>query len=470
MPTPRDNDADHLQALLARYRGQHSEGVATYFSEEDYDTLLLHFYEQHDFDATLDLADQAISQYAYNPEFYKWKALIHKINLEEDAAMAALERLNSYAPNDEEVLLLRLEVLVHFEKTGAARALHTRLYGMLRGQAKRSLLYFFDGLILIQESDTRSAWSALLRAMHLDPYQEPAVDELLNAAEFIYLRPELGKELHLALNRDPFNHLLWYYLGLWHDDFGREAKALDAFSYARSLSEADPRYELDYADKLFDLEKFEECLSAYAIYLQRPDAHHNYETYMRIGRSHQVLNNLSEAKKAYLTALDLDPSMYDIYQHLGECHVTETNWKKAVYYYELAVEQPGHTADCWLGLALCRAAYGKVAAAEEAFRRAISFDDKYSDAYVSYAIVLVEDGREEEARELLTGVLSRYEDAGLLYGMVAVCFMTQRRRLGLDYLNEALSRFYAEHTMLTDWYPDLLEDTEVQALFSLYRD
>ena len=68
---------------MARYE----EGIANKFdlflSEEEFEELLIHYFNEHDYDRTLQVADVAISQHSFTPEFYKWKALIHKINLEQ---------------------------------------------------------------------------------------------------------------------------------------------------------------------------------------------------------------------------------------------------------------------------------------------------------------------------------------------------------------------------------------------------
>lgn len=110
-----------LQQLVTRYEQNNPSKEIIFLSQEEFEELLVYYYGQHDFEKTLEVADLAISQFAFTPEFYKWKALIHKINLEEDKALDTLEKLSIYAPKDEEALMLRLEVLTHFEKVKDAR-------------------------------------------------------------------------------------------------------------------------------------------------------------------------------------------------------------------------------------------------------------------------------------------------------------------------------------------------------------
>lgn len=469
MSNKRNDQRDlALKALVSRFEKRKEPGNSLFLSAEEFDELLVHYFNKHDFDRTLEAADLAISQHNFTPEFYKWKALIHKINLEEDEALAALEKLSIYAPNDEESLMLRLEVLIHFEKRAEARSILDQLQSVVEGDAKHSLLAFFDGLLLMQVNRYDDSWHAFVEAVRLDPHQEPALDELLNATEFEYLRSQLGKVLQRVLNKDPFNDLVWYYLGLWYDDKGNDHKAMEAFANARSLQE-NPRYNLEYADKLFDLDHYQRALKVYGAYFDSSESEESYETYMRVGRSYQMLGDIEKAKAAFFRAVELDPNMYDTYQHLGECFVMEEKWGVAAYNYGRAVEQLNHTADCWMGLALCQAAMNETEEAEIAFRQTLEMNDRFSEAIVAYAIFMVDCGRERDALNLMTDSLERYQDAGLLYGTVALHLMCNKRKLALEYLNDALGSYYEDHDLLLDWYPELNNDAEVQAIFALHR-
>ncbi|NJC27257.1 tetratricopeptide repeat protein [Neolewinella antarctica] len=458
-----------LKQLVANFEEQLSQQKTPFLSQEQFEDLLGYYFDRDDFDLTLHAADLAIEQHAYTPEFYKWKALIHKINLQEREAFAALEKLAIYAPNDEECQMLRLEIYVHFGKTTEAKELLDVLYARVEGRKKKSLLFFFQGLVLLQEGDVTGSWHALLKAIKLDPNQEPALDEALNAGEFDHLRGGLGEKLRNVLDKNPFNHLVWYYLGMWYDDYGNDFKAMDAFANARSLNQKEARYELDYADKLFDLNRHEAALAAYQAYFELPGAETTYETYMRVGRSYQMLDHFDLAKEAYFRAAEADPQMYDCFQHLGECFAAEGKWGMAAHNYGRAVELPGHTAECFLGLGLCLSAQNEAEPAEIAYQKAIAADARYSDAIVSFAIFLVDNGREGEGLDLMQSKLKEYEDANLLYGMVAVCLVANKRSQALEYLNEALASYREDQDMLLEWYPDLRNDHEINAIFELYK-
>lgn len=470
MKRSNDQREKALLALVARYELATKKGGEIFLAEEEYEELLSHYFSSHDYERTLEVAETAIGQYNYTPDFYKWKALIHKINLEEEEAMSTLEKLNIYAPNDEEVMMLRLEVFVHFEHREQARIALDQLYNIVDEDEKLSLLAFFDGLLCMQEERFAESFAALAEAIRLDPYQEPAYDELLNAPELSAYRREIGTLLKQQTDHDPFNDLTWFYLGMWHDDGGDDTEALEAFGNARSLNNARGIYDLEYADKLFDLESYEECLRAYDAYYTSNESEETYETCMRIGRSYQFLGDVANAKRAYFRALELDPAMFDIYQYIAECCVAEEKWGVAAYNYGRAVELPDHTADCWLGLALCSSATNAPVEAEQAFLKAIEMEDQFSDAYISFALFLVENGRESEALSLMETAALSYQDAILDYGMVAILMLTTRRQQALVKLNETLGNHYEDREYLFNWYPELRDDREVIALFELHKE
>lgn len=458
-----------LRELVTSFERDLALQKTPFLSQEQFEDLIGHYYDRGDFDRTLYVADVAIAQHAYTPEFYKWKALIHKINLEEGEALSTMDKLAIYAPNDEEALMLRLEIFIHFNKVAEANELLELLSSRLEGKRKRSLLYYFHGLVLLQEGKELESWKSLVKSIRLDPYQEPALDEVLNAPEFTHLRVHLEKTFVGVLDKDPFNHLIWFYLGLWYDDHGQDLDAMDAFANARSLDGKEARYELDYADKLFDLDRYDGAISAYTSYFQLPESESTYETHMRMGRSYQMLEDLEQAKAAYFKAVEADPNMYDTYQHLGECFAAEGKWGIAAHNYGRSVELQGHTAECWLGLGLCLSALNETEEAEKAYRKAIETGERYSDATVSFAIFLIDAGREVEALTMMEADLETYEDANLLYGMVAVCLISNRRARALEYLNDALSSYYDQKDILLEWYPNLREDPEINAIFQLHK-
>ncbi len=252
-------------------------------------------------------------------------------------------------------------------------------------------------------------------------------------------------------------------------DDGTDLVALDAFANARSLKSDHPIYDLEYADKLFDLDRYDLALKSYTAYFESDNSEDSYETFMRVGRSYQMLNHLEKAKKAYFRAIELNGDMYDIFQHLGECFAAQEKWGIAAYNYGRAVERVGHTPDCWLGLGLCHAATNENEEAELAFQKALAMDDRYSDATIAYAVLMVEQGDEVRALTFINDALERYEDASLVYGAVAIHLMANRRAQALTLLNTALSEYYHGHQMLIDFFPDLRDDGEIEAIFQLYR-
>ncbi|MEL6357237.1 MAG: tetratricopeptide repeat protein, partial [Bacteroidota bacterium] len=414
MSKKHNNQRDRaLKQLAEKFEAGSRRGENTFFAEEELEDLLSYYFGLEDFDLALSVADLAISRYKFTPEFYKWKALLHKINAQEEGALRALDQLNIYAPSDVESLMLRLEVLVHFDRREEARDTLNLLVGLISGNEQRSVLVYYDAVLLMLEGDIQEAFNAFCESIQLDSYQEAALAEVTDNPVFSSYRKQFLSFLSRQLNRDAFNDLLWFYRGLVYDELHQDIDAIEAYGYALALNDQRPDYSLEYADKLFDLERFDEALAAYLRYLRLPESEHSYETSMRMGRSYQMLDDYASAKQCYLRAADLEPGMYDIYQHLGECCVAEESWAKAADYYEQAVKCNNHTAECWLGVAYCSATTNENERAEEAFLKAIEMSPTHSDAYVTYALFLVDQGRERDALAVVEEARGKYYDAAL---------------------------------------------------------
>ncbi|MEM9837009.1 MAG: tetratricopeptide repeat protein [Bacteroidota bacterium] len=458
-----------LKKLAERFEGSYQRGQHIFLSQEEFEDLLSYYFGHEEFDQALSVADVAIRHYKFTPEFYKWKALLHKINAHEEAAMQALEQLNIFAPADVESLMLRLEILVHFDRRDDARDTLDQLTLIVDSKEHRSGLVYYDGILLLQEGQVAPAFTAFCESIRLDPHQEAAMAEIIENQSFHRKLTSFIELLRELLEADSFNDLLWFYLGLSQDLNGDDVAAHEAFGFALALNDLRPDYQLEYADKLFDLDRFDQALKAYRRYFSLPEAEHSYETSMRMGRSYQMLENYHAAKDAYLRAAELAPNMYDIYQHLAECCLAEEKWGAAAHYYERSVNCPNHTADCWLGIAYCSATTNEPVRAEEAFLKALEMQPQNSDASVTYALFLVEQGRERDALGVIENARNYPIDAALAYGTVAINLVCNKRRAALMHLSEALSNYYDEHIYLLEWCPELADDPEIVAMLQLYK-
>lgn len=467
MSRRNDNQRDQgIQELVTTYESSRTSGQQPYLSEEQFDDLLSYYYGTEDFEAALEVCDLALGQFRFTPDFYKWKAVIHKILAQEEDALNALDQLNIYAPHDYEVKLLRIEVLAHFEHADETRELLDQLLEECEEDHQLSILAYYDAVLLAREGKIADAFQALCSSIRLDHWQEVAYEELCHEPAYSTFYAKLVEVLRQLTERDAFNDMVWYYLGIVYDNMGDDLAALEAFDYARSLDDEHPDYLIDYADKLFELENYERALDFYHRYLKLPEAFESFDTCMRIGSCYQQLEQIEPAIQVFLRASELNPRSYESYQHLGECLAYKEQWGKAAYYYDQAVSKKNHPAICWLGLACCRAAISEFQAAERAFIKATEHTSEFSDAYITYAIFLIEQGRELDALSIVEEARSNFLDATLAYGSVAIYCLCNRKKHALFLLAEAIEEFPESTDILFEWYPELEDDGEIQALLS----
>ncbi|MEL6392088.1 MAG: tetratricopeptide repeat protein [Bacteroidota bacterium] len=465
MSRRNDNQRDQgIEELVTTYENSLRNGQQPYLSEEQFDDLLSYYYGVEDFEEALAVCDLALQQFRFTPDFYKWKAVIHKILAQESDALGALEQLNIYAPHDYEVKLLRLEVLVHFEHGDDSRELLDQLLSECEEDFQLSILAYYDAVLLARNGQIADAFQALCSSIRLDHWQEVAYEELCHEPAYVTFYPKLVGILDQITAADAFNDMVWYYLGIIYDSMGDDTAALEAFDYARSLDDKHPDYLIDYADKLFELEHYQRALEFYHRYLKLPESFESYDTCLRIGSCYQQLEQIEPAIQVFLRAAELNPRSYESYQHLGECLAFQEKWGKAAQYYDLAVSKKNHPAICWLGLACCRAAISEFQAAEEAFIKATEHTSEFSDAYVTYAIFLIEQGREQDALRIIEEARQEYLDPTLAYGAVAIYCLCNRKKHALFLLTEAIDAYPDSTEILFYWNPELEDDREIQAV------
>jgi len=125
--------------------------------------------------------------------------------------------------------MLRLEILVHFDRRDEARDTLNLLYGLISGNEQRSVLVYYDAVLLMLEGAIQEAFNALCESVRLDPYQEAALAEVTDNPVFSSYRKQFLSFLSRQLSKDAFNDLLWFYQGLVYDELHQDLDAIEAY-------------------------------------------------------------------------------------------------------------------------------------------------------------------------------------------------------------------------------------------------
>ena len=122
----------------------------------------------------------------------------------------------------------------------------------------------------------------------------------------------------------------------------------------------------------------------------------NYMAYYNLGNYYSREDNLAEAVNSYKKAVEYEPNYANAHNNLGGVLLREKNFDEAILHYKRATEIiPEYLHFFNLANALGDA--GRLAEAEDTYRKALSLDPNAADAYNNFGMVLNSDKKPDEA-------------------------------------------------------------------------
>lgn len=118
---------------------------------------------------------------------------------------------------------------------------------------------------------------------------------------------------------------------------------------------------------------------------------------------------VGEARRAYLLALEADPTMADAHLNLGRLYHDAGDYAQAETHYRAAAEFASGDAAPHFNLGVLLEDLGRPQEAMRAYRRAVAVDPDFADAHYNLALLLESLGKKMEA-------LAHLREARKLYG------------------------------------------------------
>lgn len=120
------------------------------------------------------------------------------------------------------------------------------------------------------------------------------------------------------------------------------------------------------------------------------------DPYMLQGRIYAEMNDLARSDSFYEEVIRLDPHYPGVWNNLGNNAIRRQDYTGAIGYYHREIEANPAPIP-WRGIGRAYVELGKVDSAAYAFEQAIRQDSTYAPAYFSLALLLEDEGEDEEA-------------------------------------------------------------------------
>lgn len=467
MNQPKKTKRDQaLYELIAEYEQSSRQGLSLFLGEHAFLQLLDYYEEEEQLEKAVEVAERAISQHVYSPDFYLRKAYLLLRSNREDQALSVLEQAAVYAPGELEIALLRAEALVYKQQFEEALA-ELEPFKAEASAEELSDICLVESLVYEQQENYDQMYESLKHSLRLNPLNDDSLERIWLCVEFGNKHEDSIAVYTAVIDENPYSHLAWHNLGHAYAFLKRFDDAIEAYEYAFLIKDDFSEAYLDFADLCFEQQYYDRALQAYQEVEKQ--IHSDSELYMSIGLCWQNLGRYREAKQSYLFAIGINPQHEEVYFHLGECFAAEGDWRQAARYFNQAVRIEPNEAEFQCAAAEAAYQLDHFAQAETAFQKAISLAPDTSRYWLDYAWYLLDTSRAPEAVSVLEEAVETINDPELSYARVACLLAAGRRQEGCVLLGYALQAHYDAYPRLYEWLPGLSADPAITAMIGVYR-
>jgi tetratricopeptide (TPR) repeat protein len=156
------------------------------------------------------------------------------------------------------------------------------------------------------------------------------------------------RDLKLAAETDPSNHLAWFNLGIVQKDQKHWDDAVTAFSRAAELESGNAGYHYELAEALQEAKKVDQAKSEYEAALKIDPR--LYKTHFRLGTLLQAQEKFRDADGEYRKAIEINPRFVQPYIKLGYLYLDHDYDKEAVQVFQAGVLASDSDGEVHLGL------------------------------------------------------------------------------------------------------------------------
>lgn len=205
------------------------------------------------------------------------------------------------------------------------------------------------------------------------------------------------KEYRKVLALDRSYSYGYYIIGKYLFDLGKPVRAIKTLREGLGVSAHADILQSYLGFIYLSLGEFKNSLEVYNFLVREYPRNKLY--HFNLARSHFGLRNHSLAVEEYMKALKIDISYYKAVVNLGVTFSKINDFKNAVKYYKIAIQQKPHSPLIYYNLGVLYNKQGKPVKAETYFHKAIELDKGYAEAYFNLGYISGKRGKRRKAIE-----------------------------------------------------------------------
>lgn len=263
-------------------------------------------------------------------------------------------------------------------------------------------VYSEIGATYLERKDYKSALDIYKKAIQVKPDEERLYMILFSVYQQLKMDKEAEETLRDALKRFPQSPDMLALLGDFYRQRERLSDAVDLFKKAYEQKKSSRIYAVMVVTLLLEMERPTEAVEFASA--AGENFKKNREFYILMGLTFSDYGNIDEALKLFEAARDADPAILSSYTLIASIYNKQKEFGKArEIITSLQKTMPAETdsADYYEILASIYAEQKESKHAIEAFKKALAYDPKRVNTYLSWASLLNREKRYDESQKVL---------------------------------------------------------------------
>lgn len=455
-----------LLGLVLEFEAKHEQGSVDYMDEKTILQLIEYYEESSMIYKAMEVVDIALDQYKFRSDFYIIKARLlfqdNKIN----ECLEFLDIADKISPYEKEIAFLKIRALCLKKQHEKAQEL---INAVEEYTLEGDMVEFYIAYSYINESkkDYKMMYENLKQALQIEPTNSEALERFWIAVELARQYDDSVDFHKQIIDKDPYNHLAWFNLGLSYSCSWEYEKAIDALEYSFLI---EPNFEEGYmecAEMCIQQNKIAKALDIYLDALEKFGT--DSDLLVKIASCLIQLNKLGEAKIKLLKALRLDAYNEEVFYLLGECYAKGNSHYSAINAFLKAIELDPEREEFYLSMAKSYIQVEDYNKATLAFQKATETCPEESIYWKEYVSFIIKLGLYNEAIQILDEAEEYAFGADLLYCRAIAMFFLKQKRAGLDCLAEAMEEDFNMYYMIYELAPELEVDKDINAMIRYYE-
>ena len=387
----RDDDFQpsdqHISSLIKRFEAMMVKSESAFFDMEEFMDIISYYTDNYQYNKALQAVSVAKKQYPFSTEILLMKANVLFKKDKKNEALKILKDIEPLESQNPELHFLKGNILIRDKKIPEAMRAYKKSLEVVDDEDLDTFLFSISGYLMSNDYFKEAlVFFEQLISMGYD--DEDVLNDVSLCYEKIKDYKKSARYMSRILEDNPFDEMMWDYLGGLYLKDNQQDKALEAFFFAFALDE-DSHTSVEHIAEIFQQKgDTENALKYYHFLLSKYPEEVNY--HLSVADIYVQTKQYDKAKEHYLVVLDKEPKHSEAFYGIANIEFHKQNLNKALDMIYVALLYDTNNPKYFNLRGKIRLAQGQKEKASDDLEKACSYSDTKSEFCRDYLALLVE--------------------------------------------------------------------------------